>query len=140
MILQPLGNKIYTTSQEYEEKIPIRSGKDDLSKQLYGFAGLRSEERKEMEVEHPQGPNQSGTSKPTQEQVKYQSKEVAEFKPIGGTIYFTEIPKMIFNGAKTSQDVTMMNMDKTTILKEVLQSDYQGGTILHSLALNTTCR
>lgn len=125
--LQPVGNRIYTTSQEYEEKVSIRKEKEDLSKQLYGFAGLRGEERKEMEVEQPTQPTPAPPTEPEEPQ-KAKKNGMADFAPMGGTIYFTEIPKAVWTSATTAAEITAKNMDKTLILKDLLLSDYQGGT------------
>lgn len=51
-------------------------------------------------------------------------------KAIGGTIYFTEIPKKHVMYNARPEDLTKANFDKTIIFKELLYKEYKNGTLL----------
>jgi hypothetical protein len=88
--------------------------------------GIDGEESENLSKKRKKNQKENDIPKDEKEMGK-ENPKIEEYQNIGGSLFFTDIPKRKVLKGITGEDLTKMNFDKSLILRDLLSKEYDNG-------------
>lgn len=117
--LDPIQEQLYVIDEEYQIQEEVNENCEKKDSDLDDSFDYEAEMSESVEQQQDQDKRHKKKQKNKKDQQE-------DFKIVAGTIYYTEIPKKCVLHGTTAEELTKVNLDKSTLLKGLLDKEYQG--------------